>query len=259
MQALRPMVDVAFVPAGPDDAPWVAEVLDPGELARWHAMRPAGRPLFLAAHVGVRMVAAFRMIWSGPEPAAALALSAFGWHPDPTGKPHLTYRDGSPLPLHVSVAHASRTALVAAAEQGPIGVDLEHIEPRRPLLALARRFFSPAEARAVEDAGTDGRVALFHRLWTRKEAVLKTTGAGLRGGLSVPVDGPPDRDGWRRVELPGRDAPVFVRDLRSPDPALVAALAIEGQPGAVRQVTLSSCGPTEIPDSPSGDAQEQDH
>lgn len=238
MQALPPMVDVAFVHAGPDDAPWVAEVLDPGELARWQAMRPAARPLFLAAHVGVRMVAAFRLIWAGPEPAPAPALSSFGWNPGPTGKPHLTYRDGSPLPLHVSVAHAAKTALVAAAGHGPIGVDVEHVEPRRPLVALARRFFSPAEAAAVESAATDSRVALFHQLWTRKEAVLKATGAGLRGGLSVPVDGPADRDGWRRVELPGRDAPMFVCDLRSPDAALVAALAIEGQPGAVRQMTL---------------------
>lgn len=234
MQGLPPRVDVGFVRAGPAAAPWVPHVLDAGELARWSALRPAGRPLFLAAHVGVRVVASMQVAWAGSEPQAAPDLSAYGWVSRTSGKPSLTFRDGSPQPLHISVAHAGSMALVAVAPHGPIGVDIEHIDARRPLLALARRFFSPEEAAMLEDCAADERRALFHQLWTRKEAVLKTTGAGLRGGMAVRVDSVPARDGWRRVELHGHGAPLFVRDLPSPDPALVAAIAIEGEPGELR-------------------------
>ena len=70
-------------------------------------------------------------------------------------------------------------------------------------LAIARRFFAAEESAQLEACGSDERSLLFHQWWTRKEAVLKATGIGLRGGLTVRVDAPADRDGWRRVTLRG--------------------------------------------------------
>ena len=67
----------------------------------------------------------------------------------------------------------------------------------------------------------------------------KATGVGLRGGLTVRVDAPADRDGWRPVALDGHDAPLFVRDLRTPDAGVFGAIAIEGQPGVVQVVTTA--------------------
>lgn len=236
MRALPPLIDVAFIPGVADPPGWVADVLDADELARWSSLHATGRPLFLAAHVGVRMLAARRAAWLVDPPADVPGLDAFGWATLPSGKPMLTFRDGRPQPLHMSVAHAGGLAAAAVCDHGPIGVDVERVESRRNLIAIAQRFFAPEESALLERCGADERTALFHQWWTRKEAVLKATGAGLRGGLTVRVDGPADRDGWRRVGLDGHQAVLYVRDLRTPDAGVFGAVAIEGQPGVVRAV-----------------------
>lgn len=233
------MIDVAFVPGVQGFPPWAAQVLDAGELARWDALRDHGRPPFLAAHAGVRALAARRLAWSRDPRAAAPDLDAFSWATLPTGKPRLTFRDGRPVPVHVSVSHAAGMALVAVSDHGPLGVDVEHVVPTRNFVGIARRFFSPEEHASLCACDGDQRTLRFHQWWTRKEAVLKATGAGLRGGLSVRVDGEPDRDGWRRVLLTGHPLPLFVRDLRTPDPSVAAAVAVEGEPGVVQSVHLT--------------------
>jgi 4'-phosphopantetheinyl transferase len=233
------MIHVTFVPGLPGAPAWAPIVLDPEEHARWSQLHEAGRPLFLAAHVGVRMLASYRLAMAdatGPMPSAAPELEEFGWKTLPSGKPTLTYRDGRPQPLHVSVAHGGGFAAAAVCDHGPIGIDLEHVDPQRRLLPIARRFYAPDEHARLEQCGPDERTALFHQWWTRKEAVLKATGVGLRGGLTVRVDGAPDDHGWREVHLDGHATPLYVRDLCTPDPTIVAAIAIEGQPGAVQQV-----------------------
>jgi 4'-phosphopantetheinyl transferase len=232
--ALPPLIDVTFIPGVVGEPAWASHVLDPGELARWTSLHATGRPLFLAAHVAVRMLAARRAAWLVEPPGEAPDLDAFGWATLPSGKPMLTFRDGRPQPLHISVAHGGGLAAAAVCDHGPIGVDVERVESRRNLIAIAQRFFAPEESAMLERCGTDERTALFHQWWTRKEAVLKATGDGLRGGLTVRVDAPADRDGWRRVALDGHDALLYVRDLRTPDVGVFGAVAIEGQPGVVQ-------------------------
>lgn len=236
VRGLPPMIDVTFVPAVDGSPGWVPHVLDPDELSRWSTLHATGRPLFLAAHVGARMLVARRIAWASEPPMAGPELGELGWVTDPSGKPRVTFRDGRPQPLHVSVAHGGGLAAAAVCDHGPIGVDVEHVDARRNLLAIAARFFSGEEHAELARCGPDERTALFHQWWTRKEAVLKATGAGLRGGLTVRVDAPPDPDGWRRVELPGHAPPLFVRDLRTPDAGVLGAIAIEGQPGVVQSV-----------------------
>jgi 4'-phosphopantetheinyl transferase len=234
VRALPPLIDVTFVRGVAGEPPWAGHVLDAGELTRWTALHPTGRPMFLAAHLGARLLAARRsaLHHDGTEPAPD--LDAFGWETLPSGKPLLTFRDGRPQPLHVSVAHGGGLALAAVCEHGPIGVDMEHVDTRRNLAAIARRFFAAEESAQLEACGSDERSLLFHQWWTRKEAVLKATGHGLRGGLAVRVDAPADPDGWRPVTLPGHPAPLFVRDLRTPEAGIVGAVAIEGQTGVVQ-------------------------
>jgi 4'-phosphopantetheinyl transferase len=201
VRALPPLIEVTFVPAMHGEPPWVEHVLDAGELARWRTLHPTGRPLFLAAHVGVRALAARRASFDSGERGRVPELTDFAWKTLPSGKPLLTFRDGRPQLLHVSVAHGGGMAVAAVCEHGPIGVDVEHVDTRRNLMAIARRFFAAEESIQLDACGNDERSLLFHQWWTRKEAVLKATGLGLRGGLTVRVDGVADRDGWRRVDL----------------------------------------------------------
>ncbi len=239
MRALPPRIDIAFVPGIEGEPCWVPEVLDAGELARWNALHAIGRPLFLAAHVSVRMLATLRIGRTTDTPQPGPEPSEFAWVTLPSGKPVLTYRDGRPQPLHMSVAHGGGLAAAAVCDAGPIGIDVERVDARRNLLAIAKRFYAPEEYEALTRCGADEQTSLFHQWWTRKEAVLKATGTGLRGGLDVRVDAPPDSEGWRAVSLAGHPNALFVRDITTPEhPAVFGAIAIEGQPAALEYVSV---------------------
>lgn len=126
------------------------------------------------------------------------------------GAPH-----GRPLypGLHLSVSHSGDLVGVAVAEV-PVGLDVE--ERGRPMGELDGHVRS-----AGEPPGD------LHVYWTRKEALLKATGDGLRVPMTdltvSAADAPAALLDWRgRPELPGR---IRLRDLE-PDPAYAAAIAL---------------------------------
>ena len=95
--------------------------------------------------------------------------------------PRVEKREGGQpfLPEHpelsISFSHTGG-AVAAALSESPVGVDLEG--PRPVNLRLAERFFTAAElAYAVDEAR-------FLEVWTRKEALLKREGRGIRVRLS---------------------------------------------------------------------------
>lgn len=96
------------------------------------------------------------------------------------GKPMLAAPGSS---LRFNLSHSADRALVAVAWEREVGVDIERIEPRGDLLALARRAFEPAEAEAIADLPEAARPAAFHAAWTRREAVAKCLGTGLTAPL----------------------------------------------------------------------------
>jgi 4'-phosphopantetheinyl transferase len=105
---------------------------------------------------------------------------------EPHGKPVL-----ADSPVHFNLSHTADTVMIAVASS-PVGVDVEPGPSGRDSLKLSRRFFSPAEAEWVREAGPVEAGERFLRLWVRKEAILKATGEGLPGGLeTVPVLGAP--------------------------------------------------------------------
>ena len=90
------------------------------------------------------------------------------------GKPELA--DGG---LRFNLSHSGDIALVAVARERDVGVDVERIDGRRDVLALAERALGADAAAAVRAAPATDRVAVFHRGWTRREAVAKCAGTGL--------------------------------------------------------------------------------
>ncbi|MEU2664935.1 4'-phosphopantetheinyl transferase superfamily protein [Micromonospora sp. NPDC007220] len=122
------------------------------------------------------------------------------------GRPLVTVPGaGARVELPVSVSRADGVVAVAARAAGPVGIDVEWCRPL-PALALAGRWFAPAEAAWLAGRDADGRARDFLRLWTAKEAVGKALGTGLRGGglrRLMPV--PDDLDGaLRSVPRGGR-------------------------------------------------------
>lgn len=76
----------------------------------------------------------------------------------------------------LSIAHSGPHA-VAACACHPLGVDLEHIEPRDP--AIARFLFAPGDRGLIGALPYDADAALI-LCWTLKEATLKARRSGFR-------------------------------------------------------------------------------
>ncbi len=66
-----------------------------------------------------------------------------------------------------------------------IGIDLEDQTRKLEAAELAGRFFSEAEAKAVEELDGLTRLRTFFQLWSLKEAALKSIGEGLPFGLDA--------------------------------------------------------------------------
>lgn len=94
------------------------------------------------------------------------------------GKPFARFR-GIPAPVAFNVSHSGRHGLIALAPKGRIGVDVEERSTKRNLDGYIRLLFAPEERTALEKSRGRGRVELFYRLWTLKEAAIKAAGAGL--------------------------------------------------------------------------------
>ncbi|MFG1905406.1 4'-phosphopantetheinyl transferase family protein [Kribbella sp. NPDC048928] len=99
------------------------------------------------------------------------------------GKPHGKVRAAG---VELSVTHSGELVGVAFSDR-PVGLDVEQVDPGLDVDALARMALSAGEAQEL--SGYDGiaKVRAFTTYWTRKEAVLKATGEGLRGDLRAEV------------------------------------------------------------------------
>ena len=88
---------------------------------------------------------------------------------NPWGKPRLAGRED----LHFSLSHSGHWAVCALSDL-PVGVD---VEAPRCTPAVARRFFHPEELTSEDSV-------FLTRLWTAKEAFVKSLGRGL----TIPLD-----------------------------------------------------------------------
>ena len=231
------------VPDGTADVWWArrrdasarhAVLLDEAERRRWAAFRrDEDRERFLTGCVLAKTALAR---YTGQRPADIRFDRTCARCGQPHGKPALA--GGGP---GHSVAHSGDLVAVAVA-RAQVGVDVEQVDGRPHLLggdgdpdALARLAMSPAEQTLLATVPPSARARAFLVAWTRKEAVTKATGDGLRAAFSevvVAADaGPP-----RLVSWPGPRPPqsVSLLDLDAPDPGYVAALAVIGRCQAAR-------------------------
>ena len=100
----------------------------------------------------------------------------------PGGKPCLA-GGLSATQLEFNLSDAHELVALAFTVGSPVGVDVEHVHRRVDTEAVAARFFAPGEVAALRLLEGEQRRLAFFRCWTRKEAFLKATGEGLRGGL----------------------------------------------------------------------------
>ncbi len=194
--AARCLVYVARIA---DLRPGQAGLLDEHEAWRLARLQPGqDRDRFLLAAALLRAAAGLQ---AGIAPAAVAVDRSC----DECGKPH-----GRPrLPgsgLAAAISHSGDLAAVALTAAGPVGVDVEAISagPDHALLDLV----CTAAERAFVSTGSD-----FFSYWTRKEAVLKATGQGLRLPMTELTVAPPGRPAALVTFGGGQPPPCQLADL----------------------------------------------
>ena len=145
------------------------------------------------------------------------------------GKPSLTAAQNS-ADYQFNVSHSGDLILVAVTARRAIGVDVERIREDVELDAIAARFFSQRERADLAAVSPDQRRGAFFACWSRKEAFIKATGAGLGRPLDAfDVSVRPDEPAMLRETRPDRAeaARWVIRDL-DVGPDHKAAVAVEG-------------------------------
>jgi len=208
----------AAVSCDPDVSRHCASVLSDTELQR--ADRFAAeydRALFTQRR-------AFRRFCGAIVLGSSRSLSQIVFEETENGRPYL-----SDLPnIWFSFSSCRFGFLGAWSSTHGIGVDLEDQTRNLETVDLAHRFFSGAEANAVEGVGGMERLRTFFQFWSLKEAALKSIGEGLPFGLDAfefeldpdlhVVHAPPDHGGSGKfnahmIEGTGSCAALVSRDL----------------------------------------------
>ena len=93
----------------------------------------------------------------------------------PHGRPRVIGFDG-----YISVSHSGNLVMVAITAAGPVGIDVEVATglPCATYLEILELVVTEAERPFVDS------LAAFLKVWTRKEAILKATGYGLRASMA---------------------------------------------------------------------------
>jgi 4'-phosphopantetheinyl transferase len=81
--------------------------------------------------------------------------------------------------IEFNVSHSGATALLGFARGRELGVDVEQVRENFDPQVLAKRFFSAHEHSQFAALEPSEKYRGFFRCWTRKEAYIKATGAGL--------------------------------------------------------------------------------
>lgn len=98
------------------------------------------------------------------------------------GKPELCGRLAEKI--HFNVSHSGDHCLLAFAEKGAVGVDIEHWREHVEYDEIAKRFFTDEEFSWIMSVPEKAQQSeRFYACWTLKEAYLKATGTGLSGSL----------------------------------------------------------------------------
>jgi 4'-phosphopantetheinyl transferase len=180
-------------------------------------IRDHDRHRFVAAHAGLRLALAAET----GQPPTVLRFTV-----TPHGKPRLERHS-----LSFNLSHSGPFAVVATCRGSPVGVDIEMVGRLRDLGGLAGMVMTPNEQAAFTALPENCKQAVFMRLWTRKEALLKADGRGLTHDprkVDVGVD-----DGEERTIV--LDALSWtVRDLALA-PELAAAVCVSGALASIRQ------------------------
>jgi 4'-phosphopantetheinyl transferase len=176
-EGVRPQVRVLYAPMARDAqaSRHCAAVLSDAEVQR------AARFVTEEGQAHFRQRRAFRRYCGALALGASRRLSQIDFRETAEGRPFLPEAPD----LWFSFSSCRLGFLGALSSTHAIGVDLEDCTRQLEAAELAQHYYLEAEAKAVAGADAPDRLALFLRLWTLKEAALKSIGEGLPFGLDA--------------------------------------------------------------------------
>ena len=228
-----------------------AALLDAEERARLARLRFAPDKLrYLFAHALVRTT----LSRYAPETAPARWRFLTNEH----GRPEIAAGAGAP-PLRFNLSHTAGLVACAVTFGRDVGVDVEHLSPRRfdaaAWLEVAAAHFAPREVAGLQAQPAEARRERFFAIWTLKEAYLKARGLGLALPLtrfafdldSVAPDTAPGTE--PRVQFDPEmndDAAAWHFARPQAGPAHALALAARRAPGETLSVRLCRAPPESL-------------
>ena len=133
------------------------------------------------------------------------------------GKPQLkTTPDDEQIQFNLT--HSENIAMLAVIKRHPIGIDVEYTKRKTDWVKIIHRYFTAGEQEKFHSLTEADRKQAFFQVWTRKEALMKVTGRGLRlSPTKFTVTVPPEaarfcgylddntKENWfmEDIELPG--------------------------------------------------------
>jgi len=197
-------------------------LLDDTEHQRVQRLRfEADKRRYINSHVALRALLADQTGQAGN----CLTLAA-----QSHGKPYLT-----DIRLDFNLSHSGEWALLGISHHGPIGVDIEAIDPIPEAAELAARNFTAAEQQQWAHTHAPQRLKTFLQGWTRKEACLKALGSGLSIEPHVFEAGLEETPRITHIDGPAGRCPMTVWSIPLDIPALAAVALV---PEAHRHLSL---------------------
>ena len=156
-------------------------------------------------------------------------------HMPPAQVPIETAEHGKPFisgrPFDVNVSHSGELIAVAVSATA-VGIDVEQVQERTAIDAIAERYFQEQEVRFLRGLTPEGKRRAFFDLWTTKEAAMKADGGGLWLALSTVSIEDPFTVGKAPVRCAVGDRTWLVRPLPVGD-GYCAAVATENETAIV--------------------------
>lgn len=96
---------------------------------------------------------------------------------NPFGKPYCI----RPSICRFNLSHSKDVVTYIISDKYEVGIDIEYKGKERSFVEIAKTCFTKDESYQVEIS--ENKSAVFYKIWTAKEAVLKADGIGLMGGI----------------------------------------------------------------------------
>lgn len=167
-------------------------VLNPAEAERFAQFkRPERQRQFLLGRMLLRQAISH---------AAAIAPMAVGIIEQPGAAPLLTLPENAPRPAF-SLSHSRHWIACATSRDAVLGIDIEVMDARRDVLALADAAFDAGDCAFLRKHSEAERIPVFYRIWTMQEALFKLWSNAEYRGKPPTLTGPGGElqqqgDGW---------------------------------------------------------------